>query len=147
MLHGIDLDLTPDLMDCLMCMGHGDELAIVDANYPATSSANETMWRDVIYLPRFTAPDAISMITKLLPLDGFSGACALRMEIDNAPNEMGDVHTEAFAIIDSVKPAGAVAGHIERQEFYKRASQAFAIVATSENRPFGCFILRKGAIF
>ena len=35
----------------------------------------------------------------------------------------------------------------ERQEFYAHARSAFCVVATTEMRAFGCFILRKGVIF
>lgn len=147
MLHGIDPNITPDLMDCLMRMGHGDELVIVDANFPAASVAAQTLWGDAIHLPGFSAPAAIELITGLLPLDGFAQACAWRMEIDGAPEQLEPVHTEALAIIEQVKPDGAAIGRIERQAFYGRAKQAFAVVSTTESRAFGCFILRKGVIF
>jgi len=31
--------------------------------------------------------------------------------------------------------------------FYERARRAYAVVQTSENIPYGCYILRKGVIF
>ena len=147
MLHGIDANMTPDLLDCLMRMGHGDEIVVADANFPAASTAAHTHWGEVIQLPAMDAPAAISLITSVMPLDGLSDFCALRMEIDNAPDEMGEVHEQAFEVINAAKPDGAVAGHIERQDFYARARAAFAVVATVDARPFGCFILRKGVIF
>ena len=42
MLKGIDPRVTPDLMDVLMRMGHGDELLVVDSNYPAFSMPTRT---------------------------------------------------------------------------------------------------------
>ncbi len=39
MLIGIDPLLTPELLMILRAMGHGDEIAIVDGNYPAKSNA------------------------------------------------------------------------------------------------------------
>jgi len=147
MLKGINANITPDLMDCLMRMGHGDELVIADANFPVTSTADHTSFGEVIYLPGFTAPDAISLITELLPLDSLSEVCALRMEIDGQPQKLGEVHAQGFEVIDAVKPQGAKTGSLERQNFYQRAKQAFGVVATTESRPFGCFILRKGVIF
>ena len=42
MLIGIDPRMTPPLMDALMRMGHGDEIAVVDANFPADSIAATT---------------------------------------------------------------------------------------------------------
>ena len=38
MLKNIDPVLSPELLFTLREMGHGDELAIVDANYPSASS-------------------------------------------------------------------------------------------------------------
>ena len=38
MLKSIDPLLGPDLLYVLQAMGHGDELTIVDANYPAQSA-------------------------------------------------------------------------------------------------------------
>ncbi len=147
MLIGIDPRVTPDLMDCLMRMGHGDELVVADANYPATSSAAGTTWGEVITLPGFSTPQAIDLITGLMPLDAFSETCALPMEIDGEPATLSDVHREAFAVIEAQMPEGAATGCIERQAFYKNAERAFAVVATTEDRPYGCFILRKGVIF
>ena len=34
MLKNLDPILTPDLLQALRAMGHGDEIVIVDANYP-----------------------------------------------------------------------------------------------------------------
>ena len=147
MLIGIDPHMPADLLDCLMRMGHGDEIVVADANFPATSTAAHTNWGEVISLPAFSAPRAIELITTVMPLDGFSDYCALRMEIDDAPDEMGEVHSQAFEILDAVKPDGAVLARLERQDFYPQAKDAFAVVATSDMRPFGCFILRKGVIF
>ena len=39
MLEHIDPLLTPDLLSVLAAMGHGGELVIVDANFPAVSTA------------------------------------------------------------------------------------------------------------
>ena len=37
MLKGLDPLLSPDLLQTLAAMGHGDEIVIADANYPAES--------------------------------------------------------------------------------------------------------------
>ncbi len=147
MLHGIDARMTPDLMTCLMQMGHGDELVVVDANFPAASTAASTIWGEVIHMPAMMLPEAIGLITALMPLDGFTDDCAWRMQVDDAPDEMGDVHTQTFEVLAAAKPDKSGLGSIERQDFYARANNAFAVVATSEQRPYGCFILRKGVVF
>ncbi len=147
MLKGIDPRLPPDLLDCLMRMGHGDEIVIADANFPSESTAAGTLWGTAIQMTGFDAREVAGLICALMPLDGFAGAAAYRMEIDGAPEELGEVHKEVFAVLAAAKPEAARLASIERQEFYARAAGAFAIVRSTESRPFGCFILRKGVIF
>lgn len=131
----------------MMRMGHGDEIAIVDANFPAHSTAIKTISGELIDLPTTDAAGLIASIIKHFPLDEFSEHCAWRMQIDGAPNELGDVHREVFELLEKAKPVAANLGSIERQGFYSRATKCFAVVRLGEMRPFGCFILRKGATF
>ena len=56
-------------------------------------------------------------------------------------------HKAVFDVLARNMPAGAALGSLERQDFYKHARHCFAVVQCSEDRPFGCFILRKGVIF
>ena len=128
-------------------MGHGDEIAIVDANFPAASTAASCQWPDVISYPGLNAVGVIDLITELMPLDGFSDYAALRMQIDTAPDELGEVHTEVAALLTERLPEGGVLSSIKRQDFYIQAKTAFAVVQCNEHRAFGCFILRKGVIF
>ena len=51
MLRGIHPLLSPDLLHALAAMGHGDRIAVVDANFPALSHAKR-----LIELPGVTAP-------------------------------------------------------------------------------------------
>ena len=43
MLKNIDPLLSPELLSALRAMGHGDEIAIVDANYPAICCASTSL--------------------------------------------------------------------------------------------------------
>ena len=147
MLFNIDSNCSPELLYCLAQMGHGDELVIADRNFPATSTALQTCFQKVIPMPGFSALAAIKTITSLLPLDGFVDHAAVRMEIDGAPEEMNETHTAVFSFLETVIPVGASLGHVSRQEFYERARRAYAVVRTSEDIPYGCYILRKGVIF
>ena len=147
MLYGVNPNCPPDLLYCLACMGHGDELMIADRNYPAHAHAAEAAVPQPIALPGFDALAAIKMITELMPIDNFHAYGALRMEVDDAPNEMNTSHRAVFAHLAEVAPMDAVLGHIERKVFYKHAKSVFGSVHTTEDRPFGCYILRKGVIF
>ena len=63
-LIGIHPLLTPDLLHALASMGHGDEIAVVDANFPSVS-----VGRRVIALPGADAPQALAAILTVFPLD------------------------------------------------------------------------------
>ncbi|MDJ1007395.1 MAG: RbsD/FucU domain-containing protein [Paracoccaceae bacterium] len=147
MLKTIDSRITPELMDCLIRLGHGDEIIIADRNYPAATTASTCVRKEVIRMPGFTAPEVVALITELMPIDDFHDYGALRMEVDGAPDRVDDVHREVFEVLEKVGPEGARRGSIERQAFYAHAEGAFAVVACSESRPYGCFILRMGVVF
>jgi len=147
MLKSIDPRITPELMDCLIRLGHGDEIVIADGNFPAASTAAHCVMKDVIRLPGFSATEAVELVTTLLPIDHLYDYGALRMEVDGAPGRLDTVHAEVFAAIERVAPEGTHLKSLERQDFYARAKRAFAVVATTDERPFGCFILRTGVVF
>ena len=146
MLIGIDRRMTPDLLHCLARMGHGDEIVVADANFPADSIASHCVINRALPLHGLDCPTAIDMITTLMPLDGFTDYSALRMQIDNEPDTMGSVHQDAWDVMTPRLPDTGALSSIERQTFYAQARKAFAVVLTSEARPYGCFILRKGVV-
>ena len=81
MLKGIDPLLHADLLHVLRAMGHGDELAIVDANFPAAS-----MGRRVIRADGVTATRILEAVLSVLPLDDFVDAPCARMEVVGDPS-------------------------------------------------------------
>lgn len=145
MLKGIDPRITPDLMDVLMRLGHGDEIAVVDSNYPAYSLPTRS--GRVVDLPGLDAVEALRLILTLMPLDGFTDYAALWMERDGAGSTPDPVHQAALSVITPQLPSGGTARSIERQAFYAHAPNCTAVVRCTENRPFGCFILRMGVVF
>ncbi|WP_238475730.1 RbsD/FucU family protein [Rhodophyticola sp. CCM32] len=147
MLYGIDTGVTPELLFCLAQMGHGDEIAVVDSNFPSVSTARTCTISGVIRYPDQDAPSVVDMITKLMPLDPFSAYAALRMQSDDTPDDLTDAHREVWDILTPCLPEGAALSAISRPDFYAQAARSFAIVQCGETRPFGCFILRKGVIF
>ena len=139
MLIGISPLLTPDLLHALASMGHGDEIVLADANFPATTHA-----RRLIHLPGIAAPAALQAVLSVMPLDSFVDQPALTMEI------VGDSQTRPATVAEFdvlLQQHGYQASKaLERQAFYQRASQAFAVVATGELRTYGNIILKKGVI-
>ncbi len=147
MLFGIDHRFPPELLYCLARMGHGDELVLADRNYPAATTAAFCRVTTPVSMLGFNAPIVADLITSLMPLDGNAEYSALRMQIDDEPDTLADVHTDVWDVLEPCLPEHGVLSSIERQDFYEQAQSAFAVVQTGEMRPFGCFILRKGVVF
>jgi L-fucose mutarotase len=141
MLRGIDPLLTPDLLKILREMGHGDEIAIVDANYPAATDA-----RRLVRLPGADATEALRTILTLLPLDTYVDCAAHCMEVVGDPERIEPIMTEFQSLIDEIAVEDVRLGRIERFAFYARVKDAFAVVATSGRRLYGNIILKKGVI-
>lgn len=147
MLIGINAKMPPALLFCLARMGHGDELVIADSNFPSESTARHCVEKAVLQLPGMNTTEAIALITSVMPLDYFTEYAVLRMEVDSHPEDITEAHQAAWDVLRPIKPKEANLDSIERQSFYKQAQTAFAVVQTTETRPFGCFILRKGVVF
>lgn len=144
MLKTIDPLLNADLLYVLAAMGHGDDLALVDRNFPATSVAGDNP------LIRCDAADLSSMgraILSLFPLDSFVDHPVTRMQVVGDPDEIPEVQQEFQGIVDAAEGRSLPMGSIERFAFYGAARQAFAVVQTGETRPYGCVLLKKGVIF
>ncbi|SHF68997.1 L-fucose mutarotase [Kaistia soli DSM 19436] len=141
MLRGIDPIIGPDLLFTLRAMGHGDEIAIVDANFPALAMAKR--------LIRMDGHDAVRVtdaVLSLMPLDRFApDETAIRMEVVGEPDAVPAVCTLFQDVIDHRDPGYKLA-KLERFAFYERAKQSFAIIATGERRLYGNVILKMGVI-
>ena len=133
---------TPELLHVLASMGHGDELAIVDRNFPAVSNAQRLVRLDGADLPQ-----VLKACLQLFPLDTFVKDPALRMEVVDQPDEVPEVQRLCQEIVHEAENRPVLLIGIERYAFYERARRAFAIIATSEARPYGCFLFKKGVIF
>lgn len=141
MLRNIPSILSPDLLHALAAMGHGDDLVIADANYPAESSG-----LPCIRLDGISATDVLEAVLTLLPLDGFVDDPALVMQVVGDPSAVPEIVTEFQAIIDRTADNPARIGSLERFAFYERARKAYAVVQTGERRLYGNIILKKGVI-
>ncbi len=141
MLKGIDPLLSPDLLHALAAMGHGDEVVVADANFPATSLA-----RRLVRLDGADAPRAVRAILSVLPLDSFSPTPAAVMAVVGASDLVPEPVREFQALVDVAVGRVMRLEVVERFAFYRRAQAAFVIVATSEARAYGNIILTKGVI-
>lgn len=140
-LKTIDPLLGPKLLGILRSMGHGDEIAIVDANFPAESCA-----RRIVRMDGVSAIAMLKAVVSVLPLDQFVDEAAFSMEVVDDPAAVPDIVREFREIIQAEDPHAGF-GALERFAFYDRSRAAFAAVVTGERRLYGNLILKKGVLY
>lgn len=141
MLHNIDPILSPDLLHALRSMGHGDEISIVDANFPGSSQGVPCIRAD-----GSDASAILKAILSVMPLDDFDPSPAIAMKIVGAPSALPKAVVDFQNIINQTADNPAEIQSIERFAFYERTSFSYAVVQTGEYRLYGNIILKKGVI-
>ncbi|HEX6704940.1 MAG TPA: RbsD/FucU domain-containing protein [Albitalea sp.] len=143
MLKNIPPLLSPDALHALASMGHGDLVAVVDANFPAASVAAQGGAR-LVALPGVSAPELLRAVLAVLPLDDFQPECSWTMQV------VGDATAVPAAVsefADALRAVGEEApASLERFAFYERARSAFVILQSGELRKYGNILLSKGVL-
>ncbi len=140
MLIGLPAILGPDLLYTLRAMGHGDEIALVDGNYPAQEHARRLVRADghgVLAL--------LEAILQVMPLDHAAEHAILRASAENDPARADPIHHQIDACCQRYAP-GIVPKALSGDALYPRVRAAHTLVATSEMALFANVILRKGVI-
>ena len=142
MLKGIDPLLTGRLLKILDEMGHGDQLLLVDRNYPAASSG-----RPVVGLARWESsarwrPSSACSHWTSSSNTRWSGWRSTAIPGGRRRNRMPSWIWRAPRT-----RAALEWGVVTRTDFYERSRASFAVVHTLEPQPWGCFILTKGVVF
>ena len=141
MLIGIPALLGPELLATLRAMGHGDEIALVDGNYPAEEQANRLIRADGLHLI-----PVLEAILSVLPVDDVVPEALFRASVRGDPTLADPVHREIEAVCARRAPGRKVVA-LAGADFYARVRSAHAIVATSEPRLYANIIIRKGVIY
>jgi len=147
MLKGLPSFMSADLLWVMAAMGHGDHLALVDRNFPAHSTARLTSSARRIELLGTNVVDAARGILQLFPLDTFVASPLACMAPVDQPGVVLPVQADMLAACEAAEGRALTMTSIERFAFYEAARRCFAVVHTSESRPYGCFILTKGVVF
>ena len=143
MLKNLPPLLTPDALHALASMGHGDDLAIVDANFPSARLARQGGAR-LVELPGMDAPTLLQAVLQLLQLDTFTADPARTMAV---VGDAAAVPPPVAAFQAALAAAGeAPAMAVEQHAFYAQAGAAFAIFRTGEMRKYGNILLRTGVV-
>ena len=144
MLKGIPAILSPELLKVLCEMGHSDKIVIADGNFPAETIGKNSI---VVRMDGHNVPEVLEAILKVMPLDTYVEKPVSLMQVmpgDDVETPIWDVYKEIISKEDS-RSEKAV-GEVERFEFYERAKEAYAIVATGETAIYANIMLQKGVV-
>jgi L-fucose mutarotase len=134
-LKGIPKILSPDILHTLSSMGHGDEIILADAHFPAASVAKSSKCGTLeIRLDACTSlPYLLEAVLKLFPLDPYVSSPVSYMDLvdsDKAASYEVSVWKDFQNILDSTQECKITPKYVERFEFYERSKRAFAIIQT-----------------
>jgi L-fucose mutarotase len=147
MLKGLPSWMSADLLWAMAAMGHGDRLAVVDRNYPAFATAKRTTSGLYVELNGTDVVEAVRGILTLFPLDTFVEYPLNCMDSVDQPGVLLPVQTEVLSVCERAEGRPMALRPLDRLAFYEAARQCFAVVHTTESRPYGCFLLTKGVVF
>lgn len=143
MLIGIPKLISPELMRILMEMGHGDELVIADANFPAYAIARSTASGEVARLDGAGCAQALNALLALLPIDYAVESPIIGM---SAPDGEAPIHAAFKDVLASRGYGAEKLAFLPRFDFYARARSAYAVLATGETERFANLIIKKGVV-
>lgn len=142
MLIGISPLISPELLLALYQMGHGDEIVLADAHFPAVSTARKG-GTQVIRADGITVEALLAAIAPLFPLDTFSAPLAMMSVVPGDDYDNGGI-VRRFA--GALGQDAAKIEMVDRFAFYERASKAFAVVASGDCAKYANIILKKGLV-
>ena len=128
MLKNLNPYLNAELLHVLRSMGHGDELILVDCNFPSDSVAAHTVSGKLIRMEGLNVPEVAVAILSFYQLDFFVPEPVLRMDVVGNPDEWVECHHEMKKVVDKTSDREWKFGSIERHAFYERARNAYAVV-------------------
>jgi L-fucose mutarotase len=142
MLKGIPDIISPELLKILHEMGHGDDLVIGDANYPAASNGKRLVRAD-----GHGVAEILDAILQLFPLDIYVDCPVSLMKVVPGDPTIPEIQEDIKKIVCKYEDRGEKAiEYVERFAFYEKAKNAYAILATTERKLYGCMVIKKGVI-
>ena len=141
MLKNIPPIISPELMHVLMSMGHGDALVFADGNFPAEANAQRLIRAD-----GHGACELLEAVMRFFPLDTYADEPACVMALVPGDNVETPIWADYARILSEAEGRPVELTEVERQQFYARARDAFAVVATSEAALYANLLLVKGVV-
>ncbi len=141
MLKGIPPIISPELLMVLMEMGHGDEIVLADGNFPAASMAQRLLRAD-----GHGVPELLEAVLKFFPLDIYVEDPVALMAVVPGDKVKPTIWEDYRKIVTASGEKFSDFEFVERFDFYERAQDAYAVVATSEKALYANVILKKGVL-
>ncbi len=144
MLKGIDPLLTPELLMHLSAMGHGEWVAVVDANFTADYLSQG---KPVVRLPGHSLERVSKAVLSVFPLAADVVQPVAFMRVCNSPEGYATEAQQAvidLAVAEGLKPSHVEA--VERFAFYDKIKGASLLVQTGEGTAYGNAMFCKGVI-
>jgi L-fucose mutarotase len=144
MLKGIDPLLTPELLMRLCAMGHGEWVAVVDANFTADFLSQG---KPVVRIPGHSLERVSRAVLSVMPLATDVAQPVAFMRVCHSPE--GHRTPAQQALVDEVVAQGLPAQQVEpveRYAFYEKIKSASLIVQSGEGSAYGNALFCKGVI-
>ena len=144
MLKGIDPVLTPELLMHLCAMGHGEWVAVVDANFTAEYLSQG---KPVVRLPGLSLQRVSQAVLSVFPLAVDVPHPAAYMQVSGSAH--GHRTQAQQSVVNLVVDQGMQSQKVEAVErfaFYDKVKAASLIVQTGEGTAFGNALFCKGVI-
>ena len=142
MLKNVPKLISPELLKILCEMGHGDEIVIADANFPSANYGQRVIRADGI-----GGAQMLAAILDLIPLDTYASPNMILMQLQ--PCDEGKINPVIWGEYEAIAKAkddNVAMGNIDRFDFYDRAKEAYAVIATGEEAIYANIILKKGVV-
>ena len=144
MLKGIDPVLSPELLMHLSAMGHGEWVAVVDANFTAEFLRNG---KPLVRLPGLSLARVSQAVLSVFPLAQDVSHPATYMQVSGSVS--GHRTAAQQEVVQLLEQQGLPASQVEAVErfaFYEKIKNASLIVQTGEGTAFGNVMFCKGVI-
>jgi len=136
LLNGVSPVLSGEMLKVLNDMGHGEEIVISDANFPAHATG-----RPVIRADGVKAAELLKGLRPLFELDSYAQPVLMMAPTagDTLDPRVERDYRAALGYTNAIE-------RLPRAAFYDRAKQAAAVIVSGETAKYGNVILRKGVI-
>ena len=142
MLKKISPLLSADLLKILYEMGHGDEIAIVDANYAAASCKAA----HYVTLPGISSVDILDAVLDIFPVDTYVETPFHLMEVVPGDTTIPVVWEKYKSVLEKYGFSKKHIGYIDRFGYYDYCNKVYCVISSGERLLYGNITIKKGVL-